>query len=143
MRNALVAAGFVALLVAGTAAADEPAAVVNTIKLDLQLSGLAGQACKVEIKPAHPGCKFDPILREFDRIPVSGVLRIDTLEIEAKALNADRNCAFRITITEPEAEPRVFKRNIRLSAAKAGEPTPEVAQTFYLRTTAVAKKDKN
>lgn len=124
-----------------TSAAEEPTPVVNKVRLDLQLSGLGAAGCKIEIRPAHPGCRFEAVVREFPSIPASGVLKVETVTIEASALNADRNCAFAITVTEPNAKPKVFKRNIRLDEPNPGSPTPEIAHTFYLRTTTIAKRD--
>jgi hypothetical protein len=141
MRNGWIAAAVFASMPIAELRAGDNNSVVNLIKLDLQLSGIGSEGCTIEIKPAHAGCKFDPIKHEVAAGSSSGVLRLDTMTIEAKALNADRTCAFAITVTEPKAKPQVFKRSVRLNVAKAGEPTPEVAQTFYLRTTAVAKRD--
>ncbi len=142
MRNGWIAA----LVVVGWGglahAFDETAPVKNTVKLDLQLSGLGSAGCKVDIRPAHLGCRFEPIVREYEQVPTSGVLRVETLTIEASALNADRNCAFAITVIEPSGKPRVFKRIVRLSTPTADEPTPVVSQTFYLRTTTLAKREK-
>lgn len=120
--------------------ADEPSPVVNTVKLDVEISGLAARGCKVEIKPANPGCKFEPIVKKFDKVPASGVLRIDPVAIKASTLNADRDCAFSIIVTEADGKPVTYKRSIRLLEAPADGSTPEVAQSFLIRNAVVASK---
>jgi hypothetical protein len=128
---------------AASRAADDPAPVVNQVKLDVQISGVGAAGCKIEIRPANPACKFEPVVQEIAKTPASGVIRLDDLDIAASSLSADRECTFSIVVTEPGAKPLTFKRSVRLQVAKnPGDDTPEIEQTFYLRNTVVASKNR-
>ena len=140
-----LAVALLALAAGATAAraAEDPAPVINQVKLDVQISGVGAGGCKVEIRPANPACKFDPVVHEIAKIPASGVIRLDDLDIAASSLSADRECTFSIVVTEPGAKPLTFKRSVRLQVPKEpGDATPEIEQTFYLRNTVVASKNR-
>jgi hypothetical protein len=119
-----------------------PDGVKNRVTLVLQVSGLGQEGFEVEIRPAHPGCRFKPVLRAHaDSVPAGAVVRIDPIAIDATSLGADRDCSFAITIREPGKPPRTFLRGLRLNPATAEQALP--AQTFrcYLSATALAIKD--
>ena len=117
--------------------AGEP--VANTVKLDLQISGVAS-GWKVQIKPAHPGSRFKPVARE----------------IEARRRRPDPARRDRPRRPEPRRRPRLCLRHrpdrphgrgpdlqAKRPPAPPGRPesVPELSKTFYLRTTTVASKD--
>ncbi|MEW4567746.1 hypothetical protein AB1L88_07755 [Tautonia sp. JC769] len=138
-----------ALAVAGAAQADEPAprptptprieTVNNTVKLDLQISGVE-QGWKVEVRPANPGSRFRPVVRQVKQTQGDPV-RLDQIAIDARSLSADRDCALAIVLTDPEGESQTFKRSIRLLPQPDAEVVPELSKTFYLRSSSVAIRD--
>src|SRR5690606_13021519 len=104
-------------LVALPASADEPKPtpepippVANTVKLDLQLSGVAA-GWTIEVKPANPGSRFKPVLREIDQAD-GGPVRLDEIALDARSLGADRHCALAIVLTDPEGTSQTFKRSV-------------------------------
>ena len=138
-RSALMLA---AMLAEGSASADEPLpnTVANTLKLDLQISGLE-EGWTVKVKPAHPGSRFKPVVRCI-KADENGPGRLGILAIPAESLSADRACAFSIVLTDPCGTAKTFKRSVRLLPQDDPETVPELAKTFYLRTSAVASKDE-
>jgi hypothetical protein len=120
----------------------ESVGVRNRVTLVLQVSGLGQEGFEVEVRPAHPGCRFEPVRRAHeDPIPAGAVVRLDPIAIDAQSLGADRDCSFAITIREPGKPPRTFLRGLRLNLATAEQAVP--AQTFrcYLSATALALKE--
>ncbi|CAN5840776.1 hypothetical protein BH23PLA1_BH23PLA1_16000 [soil metagenome] len=147
-RSRMAVWGIVAMLVllsgASSSGDEKPgrsASVQNTVQLDLQLSGIGPQGGHIEIRPAHPSSRFEPIVREIQDVSADGVVRLGTIAIDARSLNADRDCAFSITIKAPGAEDQTFKRSVRLLPQQADAPVPVRSMTCYLRTVVVVKKD--
>jgi hypothetical protein len=118
----------------------EPVAVKNTVKLDLQISGVT-PGWKVEIKPAHPGSRFEPIVRQVEDGD-GGPVQLDEISLDAQSVSADRDCALTIVLTDPEGEAQSFKRSLRLLPQPDDKSVPQLSKTFYLRTSTVAKKDR-
>ena len=133
---------FAASIVAHPASADEPLpdVVANTVKLDLQISGL-DEGWTVKVKPAHPGSRFKTVVRRI-KADENGPGRLGVLAIPAESLSADRACAFAIVLTDPSGTAKTFKRSVRLLPQDDPEAVPELSKTFYLRTSAVASKDE-
>ena len=125
---------------ASAAPGDPPPSVHNTVKLDLQVSGIPLDGCEIEIRPAHPGSRFEPVVRQIERVSADGVARLDTIAIDARSLGADGDCAFAITIKAPDRADETFKRSVRLLPPADDAPVPVRSLTCYLRTVAVAKK---
>jgi hypothetical protein len=96
-----------------------PSVNVHVVKLDLKIAGLTSSGCEVEIKPAHPGCKFQPRTEHVDS---KGMLMVKLDDVEI--LNADRDCTFAITIREAGQAEKTWRRGLRLNA------TTNVAQTL-------------
>jgi hypothetical protein len=116
--------------------------VRNRVTLVLQVSGLGQEGFEIEVRPAHPGCRFEPIVRTHeDPIPAGAVVRIDPIAIDATSLGADRDCSFAITIREPGKPPRTFLRGLRLDRATAEQTLPTQTFRCYLSATALALKD--
>lgn len=137
---ALAAFGLAAVPTGHAPAADAPP-VVNTVNLELRIAGLGQGGCEIEIKPANAGCKFEPIRRKVERGVVGGISKLPTIPIVAESLCADRDCAFAITIKEPDQAPRTFPRHLRLQVPTAEKPTPVQPWTCYLTTPSLASKD--
>ncbi len=114
----------------------------NRVNLVMQISGLGAEGCEIEIQPGHPGCKFEPLTRRIERVPVGSVVKLDTIPIEARSTSADRDCSFAITIREPGQPPRTFRRGIRLSDSAASDEAKK-AQVLrcYLSTASLAARD--
>ena len=144
-RAALAALGLGLLLAPAAALAgvedppEEPEGVANTVKLDLQITGV-GPGWTVEIRPAHAGTRFEKVVRSLEPRPGEPV-RLSDIAIDAKTLGADRACAFAIVLKGPDGEAETFKRSLRLEPADADEPPPVVSKTYYLRSTVVARRD--
>ncbi|WP_152049936.1 hypothetical protein [Tautonia marina] len=136
-----------ALPLANLAHADEPTpkpkptveTVNNTVKLDLQISGVE-QGWKVEIKPANPGSRFKPVVRQVEQSQ-GNPAQLGQIAIDARSLSADRDCALAIVLTDPEGASQTFKRSIRLLPQPDADTVPELSKTFYLRSSSVAIRD--
>ncbi len=136
---ALAAFGVFAVAQAGATAGETP--VINRVNLELRIAGLGQDGCEIEIKPANAGCKFEPVRRRVERGVVGGISKLPAIAIVAQSVCADRDCAFAITIKEPNREAKTFPRHLRLQACAAGEPTPVQPWTCYLTTPSLAAKD--
>jgi hypothetical protein len=140
-----------ALTFAGAVQADEPTprptptpeprieTVNNTVKLDLQISGVE-HGWKIEIKPANPGSRFQPVVRQVKQSQGDSV-QLGEIAIDARSLSADRDCALAIVLTDPEGSSQTFKRSVRLLPQPDAEIVPELSKTFYLRSSSVATRD--
>ncbi|MBV8383879.1 MAG: hypothetical protein JO116_24175 [Planctomycetaceae bacterium] len=104
----------------GRPARADQAPTTTKVKLELRIAGLphGGGGCDVEIKPGHAGCQFRPMtchVRDDGRA---------TLVLEdVQARNADRDCAFAITIREPGQGVMTVRRGLRLSARSTSIPS--------------------
>lgn len=138
-----LAFAFAATSFARAAEADgENATVENTVKLEIQISGLGPNGGKVEIKPAHPGCKFKPLPPvTLKKGAAPDVVKLEPIAVVASTTSADRDCSFEITLTEPGRTPVTFRRGLQLSPASSGSAKPSRTLKCYLPATAVASKD--
>jgi hypothetical protein len=82
-----------------------------TVRLDLVIPGLDARGCDVDVKPAHPGCRFQPLSKHVDSRGKASVVLNDV-----RCLNADRDCSVSITIHEPGRADRTVLRGLRLKA---------------------------
>lgn len=141
-RMAALAALAVGLAAASALhAADDPA-VANTVRLQLQITGLSAKGCTLKVAPAHPGCAFTPIERRIDSGNVSGMIRLrEPIVLVATTTSADRDCSFAITIHEPGQSPQTFRRGIRLIPPSNGKPAPTQTVKVYLSTTPLAVRN--
>jgi hypothetical protein len=133
-------------LTATTRAGDDPKPpsppVKNTVRLEIQISGLGAQGAKVAIKPAHPGCKFDAKEIPIAKGNNTEVVKLKPIDLAVSSTNPDRDCSFEITLTEPGREPRTFRRGLRLNTPAPGAAAiPSKTLKCYLPATAVAVKD--
>lgn len=125
----------------GDGVSDTPA-VANTVRLEIQISGLGANGGKVTIKPAHPGCKFKAVAIPIAKGAEGDVVKLDPISVVASTTSADRDCSFEITLTEPGREPKTFRRGVRLNPPAAGGSTaPSCVLKCRLPATAVAIKD--
>jgi hypothetical protein len=139
MAALTLAAGAILAPGAGKQAGAGEAPVVNKVKLEIQIAGLSRNGCEVEIKPGHAGCRFDTITKRVGAANTKGVLSIDP--ILAQSSNADRDCAFAITIREPGQAPKTFHRGIRLTPKPADGPLPVQTLTCYLSSPSLAARE--
>ena len=127
----------------GAAELDGPTvAIENTVRLEIQISGLGAKGAKIEIKPAHPGCKFklEPI--KIPKGTGGDLVKLDTITVLASTTHSDRDCSFEITLTEPGRTPKTFRRGLQLAAAPSGATAlPSRTLKCYLPATAIASKD--
>ncbi len=121
-------------------AADDPP-VENQVNLQLRIAGLESDSCIVEIKPAHPGCEFQPIVKKVER-ERSGIISIDRIPILARSTGANRDCSFAITIKEPGQPDKTFRRGMRLTAQDAGEAVPVKSLRIYLSAPELAEREE-
>lgn len=138
-RMAVRIALAVAALAAG-ARAGEP--VQNTVQLQLQVSGLADRGCMLEIRPAHPGCRFEPVRRRIEGYAPGGHATLKPIAIAATSLGADRDCTFAITLQEPGQPPRTYRRGLRLVPAEPGRPAPVQTLRAFLSAPTLAARDE-
>jgi hypothetical protein len=129
----------------GRAQSGPPAATTarNTIRLQLQISGLRQDGCTLKITPGHPGCQFAPIERRIASAAgrYGGMIRLDPIVLDASTTSADRDCSFAITLTEPGGTPRTYRRGVRLEAAPAEGPAPSQTVKVYLSAPSLAARD--
>ena len=144
-----MAAFMLALAAMPLGARAETPSVENNVTLSLELSGLSGGDCQIEIKPGHAGCTFPPIVRKY-RVESDAIIRPETvvpvepITILARSINPDRECAFAITVTEPGKPPKTYRRGLRLAAKVEGEPVPAKELTCYLSSPSmIARDDKD
>ena len=97
---------------AAAEAIGETTASPSLVKLKLRIAGLGSSGCEVEIKPGHPGCKFQTLT---ERVKSDGALDVDLKDV--RTLNADRDCTFAITIREPGQPVRTVRRGLRVSSS--------------------------
>ncbi len=79
------------------------------VELELVIAGRQG-SCDVEVKPAHSGCSFRAVKKHVDRDQKTLRIVIDDLVLN----NADRDCAFAITLKEAGKPEKTMKRGMRL-----------------------------
>jgi hypothetical protein len=125
---------------AGAAGPDQPTAS-NTLRLQLQITGLTPEGCTLAIRPAHPGCQFEPVERRIVVRTSGGMVRLDPIELKATSSGADRDCSFAITLAEPGKGPRTYLRGVRLTAAEPGQAVPVQTVKLYLTAPSLAAHD--
>ena len=141
-RSWMAACLAVAAVVGSPARADAPP-VANTVRLELQIAGLGPAGCAVEVRPAHPGCRFAEVVAQVDAsgVGMSRTARLPAFLIDAQSTSADRDCTFAITIREPDRPAMTFRRGLRLQPQADGQPIPVRTLTCYLISPALARKD--
>ena len=139
-RLGMAAAALAAGAWAVTARAGD-GAVENRVRLELQISGLTGQGCRVEIRPGHKACQFRAVEKSIDPDQGGDPLKLAPIAIDARSVGADRDCSFCITVIEPGRPPKTFRRGLRLAQQEAGQPAPVQTLRCYLNTVTIASKD--
>jgi hypothetical protein len=137
----MAALAIVAGLASGPGARADDTPVENKVNLDLQISGLGGSGCQIEIKPGHAACQFRKVEKKVERTTEGEALRLDTIAIVAKSTGADRDCSFAITVREPGQPARTYRRGVRLVPHSPDQPTPIQSLRCYLNAPAVAAKE--
>lgn len=124
-----------------TLAGDAPA-VENKVHLILQISGLGPEGAKIEIKPGHKGCDFEPIIKPIKKgkVPAGSIIKLD-MDIDAQSTSADRDCSFAITVKEPGQPPKTYHRGLRLAIEEVGKPVPSKVFKCYLSSPSIAARD--
>lgn len=126
----------------------EPGSVINTIHLELRISGLGTNGCDIEVKPGHAACSFRPVVLRLKPGEERSVLKLPP--IVASSISADRDCSFAITVKEPGVPTMVLRRGIRLTASNANEadpsdtakpPLPVQVLTYYLVAPSLAARE--
>ena len=118
-------------------------AIANTVKLDIQISGLGAQGAKVEIKPAHAGCQFKTVEKVIEKGAKADAVKIEPFTVNASTTSPNRDCSFEITVTEPGRKPKTFRRGMQLTAPTAEIATPANTLKCYLPATTIAVKDQS
>jgi hypothetical protein len=113
----------------------------NTVRLQLQITGLGSEGCTIAIRPAHPGCHFESIERRIVLRSAGGMVRLEPIELKATSTGADRDCSFAITLTEPGKQPRTYHRGVRLAAADPGRDAQAQVVKLYLTAPSLAVRD--
>jgi hypothetical protein len=124
----------------GTARAGD-APVENRVKLELRISGLSGDGCRIEIKPGHKACRFRAVEKTIDRAQATDPLKLEPIAIDARSLGADRDCSFSIVVHEPGRPAKTFRRGLRLAQQEPGQPVPVQTLKCYLNTVTIATKE--
>lgn len=107
---------------AAPTAPEAPQAAVTasaTVRLQLQISGLAAEGCIIEVRPGHPGCKFKPFARQVEGYTGGETVQLDAIPVSVVTTSADRDCSFAITLREPGGTARTFRRGLRLNSPSA------------------------
>jgi hypothetical protein len=102
--------------------------------LDLGIAGLGPKGCDIEIKAAHPGCKFEPVTRHIGE---RGQATIEIKDIETTS--ADRDCTFAITVREAGQAEKTNRRGLRL---KAPGSTAQTLSCYFSSPSKLAKAEK-
>lgn len=134
MAALALAAAFALSAQALAAAGDKTPA--QKVQLRLNIAGLSSRGCEVEVQPGNASCKFRPIVQHVGQ---SGKALVDLDQVETS--NADRNCAFAITIRETGQGPHTYKRAMRLSAVR--RTTPPLLDCFLSSPSRLAQADSN
>ena len=123
---------------------DGPAPIENTVKLEIQISGLGPDERQARDQARPPGLQVQA------PAPVkiakgqggSDLVKLETISIAATTTSADRDCSFEIVLTEPGRAPKTFRRGLQLTAAPAGATAaPSRTLKCYLPATTIAAKD--
>ncbi len=124
-RSWMAALTLVAGIIGASAAPSKAEAPPEARKVSLRLNiaGLGRGGCDVDVKPAHPGCKFRP---RVQHVGSDGKVRIELDDVQSTG--ADRDCSFAITIREPGHADKTVRRGFQLTAPVAGRPA--VVQPF-------------
>jgi hypothetical protein len=141
-RSWMAGLAIVALMIAasGRAAADSPVPVERTVNVELQLTGVGPDGCRIEIKPGNPACQFKTVKKTISGEDVREVVELDVIPIVAKATGADHDCSFAITIKEPNKPAKTYRRGLVLSPPAEGQPAAQVLKV-YLNAPSLAVKD--
>ena len=110
-------AGTILLLSGAPRTHAEDKIVVKQVTLDLRIAGLDRAGCDVEVKPAHPGCRFEKVTRHVTK---EGIQTLVIKNVECRT--ADRDCSFAITVKEPGQTDTTVRRGFQLPAPDADRP---------------------
>ena len=133
---------------AALAEESDPQSIVNTIHLELRISGLGSNGCDIEVKPGHAACSFRPVVLRLKPGEERSVLKLPP--IVASSISADRDCSFAITVKEPDVPTLVIRRVIRETDSKASQaelndtpktPVPVQVLTYYLVAPSLAARE--
>lgn len=122
-------AGTILLFAAARGATAEDKIVVKRVDLELRIAGLGRAGCDVEVKPGHPGCRFEKVTQHIDA-DGAGTVRIKDLECR----NADRDCSFTITVKEPGQVDNTVRRGFRLAVSEPGQPAPTPSFACFINS---------
>src|SRR5437879_871632 len=81
------------IVAGGRARADGPVPVEKTVNVELQLTGVGPEGCRIEIKPGNPACQFKTVQKKISKDDVREVIELDAIPIVAKATGADHDCS--------------------------------------------------
>ena len=110
------------------------------MNLEVQIAGLSRPGCEVEVRPAHAGCQFTRVVKRVEGRPGSRTA-IQFESIRAQSTNADRDCAFAITIREPGQAPKTFRRGLRLNPQEPDRPVPVQWLKCYLSSPSLVARE--
>jgi hypothetical protein len=117
-------------------------AVENKVTLELQITGLGTEGCRIEIKPGHAGCQFKPVEKIVDRNAVREVVKLEPFSVVARSTGADRDCSFEITIKEPGLPAKTVHRGVRLAPPSPDQPAPAQSLRCYLNSPTLVMRDE-
>jgi hypothetical protein len=120
-------AGLSLVLCAAPGAHAEDRFVVKRVDLEVLVAGLSHSGCDVEIKPGHPGCRFEKVTQHVNS---DGKGRVVIKDLECRT--ADRDCSFLITVKEPGQANSVVRRGFRLAAPDSDQPSAAPYFTCYV-----------
>lgn len=121
-----------------SAEAAGPPPAKQKVALDIHVAGtIAGSGVELVIRPGNPTCRFKDVVYSVKR---DGNIR-DIPPIEVETVNADRDCAFAITLKEPGQPDRVFRRSLQINpeAVAASPEKPQVLKVYLNSRTMMSK----
>lgn len=133
----LTTATALALTLTLQAGADEKTAS-HKVRLRLFIAGLYRQGCDVEIKPGHSGCRFRPVTQHVNQDGQSTVVLDDV-----QTASADKECAFAITMVEPNQPVRTVYKGLRLRRSGLSDAATLDCFLSSPSKMALAREEKN
>ncbi|MDR3636447.1 MAG: hypothetical protein P4L84_21770 [Isosphaeraceae bacterium] len=122
-------AGAMLLLSAGLRVHAEDKIVVKEVSLELRIAGLGRDGCDIEIKPGHPGCRFEKITQHVDS---DGKQTVVIKDVECR--NANRDCSFAITVKEPGQPDSTVRRGFRVAAPDPDRPAQSPSFACFINS---------
>ena len=139
---AIMVYGGLAFLLGGgsTVRASEP--VTGTVWLQLQVTGLPAEKCRVDIRPGHPACTFEPMALELKGQGRDSTVYLKPLPVQVTSIGADHDCTFAITIREPGQPARTYRRGLCLETPREGQPVESTQRLrIFLSAPSLAVRD--